>query len=121
MEVTATGQIPPLLLTLADVGEIKELSVQARNGLAITGNTLTVDSNMGTAGGDDTSGGADSDGNGKTDTVINPAVGPQISNLRIAGKLEVGQELSGSYVFNANGVTKRINQLMLGESWRDRR
>lgn len=103
MEVTATGQIPPLLLTLADVGEIKELSVQARNGLAITGNTLTVDSNMGTAGGDDTSGGADSDGNGKTDTVIDPAVGPQISNLRIAGKLEVGQELSGSYVFNANG------------------
>ncbi|KAB7685355.1 hypothetical protein GBN28_00740 [Plesiomonas shigelloides] len=102
-EVTATGQIPPLQLTLADVGEIKELSVQARNGLAITGNTLTVDSNMGTAGGDDTSGGADSDGNGKTDTVINPAVGPQISNLRIAGKLEVGQELSGSYVFNANG------------------
>ncbi|WP_037413821.1 hypothetical protein, partial [Shewanella xiamenensis] len=40
--VTTSGQVPAVSLTAADIGEIKEVSVQAKNGLAITGNTLTV-------------------------------------------------------------------------------
>lgn len=42
--VLTSGEIPALTLTLADVGEVKELSLLARNGDGIIGNTLTVDS-----------------------------------------------------------------------------
>ncbi|MFB2776778.1 hypothetical protein, partial [Shewanella xiamenensis] len=101
--VTTSGQVPAVSLTAADIGEIKEVSVQAKNGLAITGNTLTVNSSQGAANGDDTTGGSDTDGDGKGDTVIDPAAGPQITDLRLAGKLEVGQSLSATYGFNANG------------------
>ncbi|MGL6608199.1 inverse autotransporter beta domain-containing protein [Aeromonas hydrophila] len=109
--VVSSGQVPALTLIASDVGEVKEVSVQAKNGLAITGNTVTVDargagfdSNGGTGGGgSDVEGGADSDGDGKGDTVIDPAAGPQVSNLNIVGRLEVGQSLTASYTFNANG------------------
>ncbi|MFB2761609.1 inverse autotransporter beta domain-containing protein [Shewanella xiamenensis] len=55
--VTTSGQVPAVSLTAADIGEIKEVSVQAKNGLAITGNTLTVNSSQGAGNGDDTTGG----------------------------------------------------------------
>ncbi|MFM5498747.1 inverse autotransporter beta domain-containing protein [Aeromonas veronii] len=79
--VATSGVVPGHTLVAADVGEVKEVSVQAKNGLAITGNTVTVDaqgnasdSNGGTGGGgSDTTGGTDTDGDGKGDTVIDPA------------------------------------------------
>ncbi|WP_421285477.1 inverse autotransporter beta domain-containing protein [Aeromonas veronii] len=103
--VANSGVVPGHTLVAADVGEVKEVSVQAKNGLAVTGNTVTVDAqgnasdtNGGTGGGDsDTEGG---DGNGG---VTDPAAKPQVSNLRMAGKLEVGQSLTATYAFNANG------------------
>ncbi|HDO1359045.1 TPA: hypothetical protein P2Q89_004594, partial [Aeromonas veronii] len=102
---------PGHTLVAADVGEVKEVSVQAKNGLAVTGNTVTVDakgnasdSNGGTGGGgSDVDGGTDTDGDGKGDTVIDPTGTPQVSNLRMAGKLEVGESLTATYAFNANG------------------
>lgn len=42
--VQISGEIPPLTLTVADVGEVKELSLQPRNGDGSIGNTITVDS-----------------------------------------------------------------------------
>ncbi|MFB2749865.1 hypothetical protein [Aeromonas veronii] len=109
--VATSGVVPAVMLTAADVGEVKEVSVQAKNGLAVTGNTVTVDtkgkatdSDGGTGGGgDDTTGGSDSDGDGDGDTVIDPTGKPKVSNLRMAGKLEVGESLSATYAFNANG------------------
>ncbi|MFQ1931675.1 inverse autotransporter beta domain-containing protein [Aeromonas veronii] len=55
--VAESGQILPLSLTTAEVGEIIELSLQAKNGLAVTGNTLTVDSSMSIGDGNETEGG----------------------------------------------------------------
>ncbi|HCR4009775.1 TPA: inverse autotransporter beta domain-containing protein [Morganella morganii] len=42
--VTASGQVPGRALTAADVGKVIELSVQARNGAGVTGNTATITS-----------------------------------------------------------------------------
>ncbi|MFH7538456.1 inverse autotransporter beta domain-containing protein, partial [Aeromonas sp. A5] len=36
-------------------------------------------------------------------TAVDPAAKPQVSTLRMAGKLEVGQALTATYAFNANG------------------
>ncbi|CNF70240.1 invasin [Yersinia bercovieri] len=42
--VATSGQVPEYLLKSTDVGKVMEISVQAKNNLAVTGNTLTVDS-----------------------------------------------------------------------------
>ncbi|WP_145583078.1 inverse autotransporter beta domain-containing protein [Yersinia thracica] len=42
--VTTSGQVPEYQLKSTDVGKVMEISVQAKNSLAVTGNTLTVDS-----------------------------------------------------------------------------
>ncbi|OFC44542.1 hypothetical protein BA188_22505 [Aeromonas hydrophila] len=72
--VMVSGVVPAMVLTTADVGEVKEVSVQAKSSISITGNTVTVDatgkasdSNGGTGGG-----GSETEGGGKGDTVINP-------------------------------------------------
>ncbi|MFQ2218885.1 inverse autotransporter beta domain-containing protein [Aeromonas enteropelogenes] len=78
--VVTSGVVPSYTLSAADVGEVKEVSVQAKNGLAVTGNTVTVDSKGGAinsdgatgGGGSDTDGGTDTDGDGKGDSVIDP-------------------------------------------------
>ena len=79
--VTTAGEVPGLLLTGADVGQVKELSVQARNGADVTGNTVTLDAagratdtSGGTGEGSvDVTGGTDTDGDGNGDTVIDPS------------------------------------------------
>ena len=55
--VAESGQVPGFTLSAAEVGEIIELSLQAKNGLAVTGNTLTVDSSMSIGDGNETDGG----------------------------------------------------------------
>ncbi|MGR1225465.1 inverse autotransporter beta domain-containing protein [Aeromonas veronii] len=79
--VATSGVVPGFALTIADVGEVKEVSVQAKNAMAVIGNTVTVnvkgnasDTNGGVGGsGTDTVGGVDTNGDGKGDTVVNPA------------------------------------------------
>ncbi|WP_421184789.1 inverse autotransporter beta domain-containing protein, partial [Aeromonas enteropelogenes] len=100
--VATSGVVPDYTLSAADVGEVKEISVQAKNGQEVIGNTVTVgsdgkaiDSDGGTGGGgSDTDGGADTDGDGKGEGVIDPAAKPKVRNLRMAGTLEVGKALS---------------------------
>ncbi|WP_145499457.1 hypothetical protein, partial [Yersinia bercovieri] len=40
--IGSTGYVTPRLLVSADIGHVMELSVQAKNGLGIIGNTLTL-------------------------------------------------------------------------------
>ncbi|MFM5753199.1 inverse autotransporter beta domain-containing protein [Aeromonas veronii] len=55
--VIQSGFVPAFTLGTAQVGTVIELSLQARNGLAVTGNTLTVDSSMTTQEGNESEGG----------------------------------------------------------------
>ncbi|WP_209296831.1 hypothetical protein [Aeromonas jandaei] len=43
--VTTSGSVPAYTIVATDAGEVMEVSVQAQNGLALTGNTETVDAN----------------------------------------------------------------------------
>ncbi|WP_430493470.1 inverse autotransporter beta domain-containing protein [Enterobacter mori] len=95
--VSTSGSVPAYTLAAGDAGQVMELSVQAKNGANMTGNIQTVNSSMTGGEGNGTDGGNGGGG------VIDPAAGPQISNLNIAGTLEVGQVLSGTYTFAANG------------------
>ncbi|MGL5101848.1 MAG: inverse autotransporter beta domain-containing protein, partial [Plesiomonas sp.] len=84
-DIETSGVIPAIDLVAADAGQIKEVSVQAENGLNVTGNTLTVDSSMDSSEGNESGGG---DGNGN---IIDPAAGPTVADLKLLGTLEVGQ------------------------------
>ncbi|MGL5392276.1 MAG: inverse autotransporter beta domain-containing protein [Shewanella sp.] len=56
-QVVESGQVPGLLLAQNHVGQVIELSLQARDGLAEIGNTLTVDTSMSSSEGNATEGG----------------------------------------------------------------
>ncbi|MDN8559327.1 inverse autotransporter beta domain-containing protein, partial [Citrobacter werkmanii] len=96
--VTTSGTVPDYTLQSTDAGKVMEVSVQAKNAAspAVTGNTLTVSSTP-DENGNNTDGGDD---NGE---VVNPTAVPSVSNLAITGTLEVGQSLSATYAFAANG------------------
>lgn len=90
--ITVSGTVPAYTLVSSDAGKVKELSVQARNELDITGNTLTVNTRPGTAG--------NNTGGGNGGAIINEAAAPEISDLKITGTLSVGESLGGTYAFN---------------------
>ncbi|HED3891823.1 TPA: inverse autotransporter beta domain-containing protein [Morganella morganii] len=90
--ITVSGTVPAYTLVSSDAGKVKELSVQARNELDITGNTLTVNTRPGTAG--------NNTGGGNGGAIVNETAAPEISDLQITGTLAVGEVLSGTYVFN---------------------
>jgi hypothetical protein len=90
--ITVSGTVPAYTLVSSDAGKVKELSVQARNELDITGNTLTVNTRPGTAG--------NNTGGGNSGAIVNETAAPEISDLQITGTLAVGEALSGTYVFN---------------------
>lgn len=92
--VSQSGTVPGYTILATNAGKVLEVSVQAKNGVNITGNTETVNTVPGSTG-NDTSGG----GNGGT--IVNPVAAPAISNLSIEGTLAVGETLSGSYSFDA--------------------
>ena len=82
-DAIAEGEVAPYTLTVADVGEIIELSVLAKNADGTTGNTVTVDTagnftdtGPGSSGG--TGGGSDNttDGGASGDVTYQPAVDP---------------------------------------------
>ncbi|HHR5883615.1 TPA: hypothetical protein ACS7XF_003620, partial [Providencia alcalifaciens] len=76
-----------------DVGKVKAVSVRAKNGAGVVGNTETVT----TAPGSD---GNHTDG-GNNGGITDEVGAPKVSNVAISGKLNVGEVLSGSYVFAA--------------------
>ncbi|MEY0969590.1 inverse autotransporter beta domain-containing protein, partial [Providencia manganoxydans] len=51
--VETSGTVPSYTLVNADVGKVKEVSVQAENGLGVTGNTLTLATDASEADGND--------------------------------------------------------------------
>ncbi|WP_447884865.1 inverse autotransporter beta domain-containing protein, partial [Serratia fonticola] len=81
IEVTDPGKVGSYVITQNDAGRVLEVSVQAKNGSGVKGNIETVNTNMSSSEGNDTSGG----GNGGT--IVDPSVAPEILNLSVRGKL----------------------------------
>ncbi|WP_186366597.1 adhesion domain-containing protein [Yersinia thracica] len=91
--IGSTGYVTPRLLVSADIGRVMELSVQAKNGVGMVGNTLTLASDS-----DDRLNITDEgDGEGR---VADP-FSPMVSNLTLSGVLDVNQVLQASYNFSA--------------------
>ena len=90
--IVTSGSVPSYTLVASDVGQVKELSVQARNGLDTLGNTLTVT----TAPGDN---GNNTEGGGEGGAIVDETAAPSISDVTMSGKLSLGEALSGSYTF----------------------
>ncbi|SHI14780.1 Invasin beta-domain of outer membrane [Pantoea sesami] len=106
--VTVSGQIPGYQLKQGDAGKVIELSVMAKNGAGLSGNTLTTDTlqafNAGTVTGGN---------NGK---VIDPELSPAVTGLTLSGSLEVGGELGASYVFDSkNGNPEDKSAYLWGQ------
>ena len=95
--VATSGDVGTYALVQDDVGKVKELSVQAKNDDAVTGNTETVATDASKADGNDTTGGTGSSGQ-----IINPLAKPSVTQLTIKGELIQYSQLSGTYQFNAN-------------------
>ncbi|MEZ2693706.1 inverse autotransporter beta domain-containing protein, partial [Hafnia alvei] len=93
--VITSGTVPSYTLVANDVGQVKELSVQARNGLQTLGNTLTVTTAPNDAGNN-------TEGGGEGGVIVDEHAAPSIDNVTIGGKLSVGEQLSGRYTFAAN-------------------
>ena len=93
--IVTSGSVPSYTLVTSDVGQVKELTVQARNGVETLGNTLTVTTVPGDSGNN-------TEGGGEGGTIVDEAAAPSISTVAISGKLLVGESLSGSYTFAAN-------------------
>ena len=93
--VVTSGSVPSYTLVTSDVGQVKELSVQARNGMETIGNTLTVT----TAPGDN---GNNTEGGGDGGAIVDETAAPSISDVAMSGKLSLGEALSGSYTFVPN-------------------
>ncbi|MEY0952210.1 Immunoglobulin-like domain BIg-containing protein, partial [Providencia manganoxydans] len=99
--IETSGTVPSYTLVNADVGKVKEVSVQAKNGQAVEGNTVTLATDASKEDGNDTNGG-DNGGGEHGGQVIDPAAQPKISTLTLKGTLVVGQALSATYDFDAN-------------------
>ena len=80
--VTQEGDVGNYTIVPTDVGTVVELTVQAKNGLSVEGNKVTVKAG---------------DGNKV------PQNKPSIGGLHITGTLEVGEALRGRYRFAHNG------------------
>ncbi|WP_243853580.1 beta strand repeat-containing protein [Providencia rettgeri] len=99
--ITTSGSIPGYTLVTADVGKVKEVSVQAKNNLNVAGNIVTLATDASKEEGNDTNGG-DNGGGEHGGQVVDPAAQPKISTLSLKGSLAVGQALSATYDFDAN-------------------
>ena len=92
--IVTSGSVPSYTLVASDVGQVKELSVQARNGVETLGNTATVTTVPG-------SDGNEVDGGGDGGTVVDETAAPSIGDVVMSGTLKVGEALSGRYTFDA--------------------
>ncbi len=92
-QATDNGKLPVYTLKETDAGNVLEVSVLAKNGAGVTGNTETVTTAQ--------SGGGNNTEGGNSGTITNEATAPKISDLKIEGKLAVGEALGGTYSFDA--------------------
>ncbi|MDZ5731101.1 inverse autotransporter beta domain-containing protein (plasmid) [Enterobacter sp. D2] len=82
-------------LETGDIGKVIEVSVLAKNGLNKTGNIITVAS-------DDASPANGTTDGGYSGEVVDALAAPSVTDLTIKGKLEAGESLSFTYIFNPN-------------------
>ncbi|WP_367300382.1 inverse autotransporter beta domain-containing protein [Hafnia alvei] len=92
--ISQSGVVPSYTIDSSDVGQVLEMSVRAKNGADVYGNSATVDTAQ-------TGGGNNTEGGGEEGAIVDETVAPTISNVAISGKLAVGEALSGSYTFDA--------------------
>ncbi|MDX7989772.1 inverse autotransporter beta domain-containing protein [Xenorhabdus littoralis] len=85
-----SGEIPSYKLSRPDSGKLLELAIVPKNKLGVEAtDKIVINTNK-----DDTLIGGTEDGE-----VIDPSLGGEIVDLAILGKLEMGQQLTGSYRF----------------------
>ncbi|HCM9500280.1 TPA: inverse autotransporter beta domain-containing protein, partial [Enterobacter asburiae] len=97
--ISQQGVIPERPLVQDDAGKIIELSVQARNGKNIKGNTVTVDTSMSEAQGNQST-------DGNNGQIVDANAAPSVSGLKISGSLLSGKSLSATYTFNSGNGNK---------------
>ncbi|MFI8383865.1 hypothetical protein ACIGDK_16725, partial [Pseudomonas sp. NPDC079069] len=106
--VSTTGVVPAYTIKDTDAGKVLEVSVRAKNKAAVIGNTLTATTANST--------GTVTDG-GTGGVVIDTNAAPAISGLAISGKLNVGETLSASYVFDSmTGVEGDASTYVWGQT-----
>lgn len=93
--VSVPGTVGEIILDNSYIGKIIEVSVLAKNGLGVTGNTETIASDAQAPANSTTDGGTD----GK---IVDALAAPSVTNLAIQGTLSVGGALSFTYTFNPN-------------------
>ncbi|EPL4527082.1 hypothetical protein QCK34_004507, partial [Enterobacter asburiae] len=89
-----SGEVPAYVLKTADAGKVIELSLMARNGADLKGNTVTTSTLQAFSAGSVTGGNAG--------LIINPLSAPQVSSLTVKGELQSGKALTADYVFDSN-------------------
>ncbi|MEB7892092.1 hypothetical protein NGK36_23055, partial [Hafnia alvei] len=77
-----SGVVPSYTLQSSDAGQVLEMSVRAKNGANVYGNSTTVTTAQ-TGGGNNTEGGGDGG------AIVDETAAPSISNVAISGKLAV--------------------------------
>ncbi|MFI8383864.1 hypothetical protein, partial [Pseudomonas sp. NPDC079086] len=85
-----TGKEASYVLANDDAGHVLTFQVQAKNLQGVVGNTDSIDTKAATG----------VTGGGQGGVVIDPAAAPSIRDLSISGKLNVGETLSASYMFD---------------------
>uniref|UniRef100_UPI00242ED779 hypothetical protein n=1 Tax=Hafnia alvei TaxID=569 RepID=UPI00242ED779 len=98
--ISDSGVIPGYTIVERDAGRVLEMSVRAKNGANVSGNTATVTTAQ-QGDGNSTEGGND---NGE---VINTNAEPIVGDLKISGNISIGEMISATYKFDAN---KNINK-----------
>ena len=92
--ISQSGVVPSYTVKSGDAGQVLEMSVLAKNGANVTGNTATVTTVPG-------SDGNEVDGGGDGGTVVDETAAPSISDVVMSGTLKVGEALNGRYTFDA--------------------
>ncbi|KKI41023.1 hypothetical protein XK97_21385, partial [Obesumbacterium proteus] len=90
-----SGVVPSYTLQNSDAGQVLEMSVRAKNGANVYGNSATVTTAQ-------SGGGNNTEGGGEGGTIVDETAAPSISNVVMSGKLSAGEALSGSYTFVPN-------------------
>ena len=93
--ISQSGVVPSYTLKSSDAGQVLEMSVRAKNGANVYGNTATITTAQ-------SGGGNNTEGGGNGGTIVDESAAPIITNIVITGKLAEGEVLNGTYGFDAN-------------------
>ncbi|WP_227741590.1 hypothetical protein, partial [Hafnia alvei] len=80
--ISQSGVVPSYTVKNSDAGQVLEVSVRAKNGANVTGNTATVTTVPG-------SDGSEVEGGGEGGTVVDETAAPSISDVVMSGTLKV--------------------------------